>query len=473
MSPPSDSQSRPVDDAASAALATAKEIIAAQQAQIEVLKELVASLTSRVAELERQLGQTSTNSGQPPSSDGLQKPPRTQSLRAPSGKKSGGQRGHPGKTLRQVENPDAATDHFPETCTGCGAALNETMATGHAARQVFDLPDPKPLLVTEHRAHTCRCSRCGTQTKAAFPESVTAPAQYGPRIEAFVLYLQPPVTAREALGHADGRPLQREADHRDHRPDQPGLCRTVSGLCRYTARASGQGTGQAHGRNRLPRRRQDAVAARCIDFPAGILSRLIETRQPDGERLRNCRARPLEAVLHNERRAARAVQRASPARVEGPGRDREGKLGRPDATSAADSLQRGARGGRDAETGADYYDRAALRCDRRRGTGAPRGATRAGESRQTRTSAATSGTQPAAAPSHPQAGRASLSDRPDRAIHQQPGRAGRANDESAAENLGRLSIRRRCEKLCHDPLRPLDCKKARVELDRGLDERSV
>src|SRR5215213_4235925 len=75
MSPPSDSQSRPVDDAASAALATAKEIIAAQQAQIEVLKELVASLTSRVAELERQLGQNSTNSGKPPSSDGLQKPP--------------------------------------------------------------------------------------------------------------------------------------------------------------------------------------------------------------------------------------------------------------------------------------------------------------------------------------------------------------------------------------------------------------
>jgi transposase len=190
MSPPSACQSRPVDAAASAALATAKEIIAAQQAHIEVLQALVASLTSRVAELERQLGQNSTNSGKPPSSDGLQKPPRTQSLREPSGKKSGGQRGHPGKTLRQVENPDAATDHFPETCTGCGAALNETMATDHAARQVFDLPDPKPLLVTEHRAHTCRCSRCGTQTKAAFPESVTAPAQYGPRIEAFVLSLQ-------------------------------------------------------------------------------------------------------------------------------------------------------------------------------------------------------------------------------------------------------------------------------------------
>jgi hypothetical protein len=63
------------------------------------------------------------------------------------------------------------------------------MATDHVARQVFDLPEPKPLIVTEHRAHGCRCTACGTQTRAAFPEGVAAPVQYGKRIEAFVLYL--------------------------------------------------------------------------------------------------------------------------------------------------------------------------------------------------------------------------------------------------------------------------------------------
>ena len=63
------------------------------------------------------------------------------------------------------------------------------MATGHVARQVFDLPEPTPLIVTEHRAHDCRCLSCGTQTRAAFPEGVTAPVQYGKRIGAFVLYL--------------------------------------------------------------------------------------------------------------------------------------------------------------------------------------------------------------------------------------------------------------------------------------------
>ena len=63
------------------------------------------------------------------------------------------------------------------------------MATDHVARQVFDLPEPTPLIVTEHRAHDCRCVTCGTRTRAAFPEGVSAPVQYGERISAFVLYL--------------------------------------------------------------------------------------------------------------------------------------------------------------------------------------------------------------------------------------------------------------------------------------------
>ena len=77
----------------------------------------------------------------------------------------------------------------PSTCTACGAALTAAMATDHVARQVFDLPEPQPLIVTEHRAHGCRCAACGTETRAAFPEDVTAPVQYGARIAAVVLYL--------------------------------------------------------------------------------------------------------------------------------------------------------------------------------------------------------------------------------------------------------------------------------------------
>jgi len=147
-----------------------------------------ALLAARIAELERRLGLNSGNSSKPPSSDGLKKPKRTSSLREPSDKPTGGQKGHPGCTLERRATPDAIVNHFPTTCTGCGAPLDAATSTGHAARQVFDLPEPQPLLVTEHRAHQCQCA-CGTQTRADFPEDVRAPVQYGARITGIVLYL--------------------------------------------------------------------------------------------------------------------------------------------------------------------------------------------------------------------------------------------------------------------------------------------
>ena len=163
-----------------------EELIALIQAQaVEI-----AALKARIAELERRLGLNSSNSGKPPSSDGLKKPARVRSLREKSERKPGGQKGHCGETLRQTAEPDDIEDHFPPACAECGAALTPDMAQeGHAARQVFDLPEPKPLIVTEHRAYTCRCAACGATTRAAFPEGVNAPVQYGARIAAFVVYL--------------------------------------------------------------------------------------------------------------------------------------------------------------------------------------------------------------------------------------------------------------------------------------------
>src|SRR5271166_2837538 len=187
MTPPVDIHT-PEDDAAG--VAGYQALVAELRAQNAALLAQNAALVAHVAELERQLGLNSANSGKPPSSDGLKKKQaRVSSLRERSGKKTGGQTGHPGKTLSRTEAPDVTIDHFPNTCTGCGAALSEAMATGHTARQVVDLPEPRPLIVTEHRAHQCRCTACGTQTRAVFPEGVTAPVQYGARIAAFVVYL--------------------------------------------------------------------------------------------------------------------------------------------------------------------------------------------------------------------------------------------------------------------------------------------
>jgi hypothetical protein len=57
--------------------------------------------------LERELGRNSSNSGKPPSSDGLKNPTRTASLlRETTDKKTGGQPGHKGRTLARREKPD-------------------------------------------------------------------------------------------------------------------------------------------------------------------------------------------------------------------------------------------------------------------------------------------------------------------------------------------------------------------------------
>jgi transposase len=185
MAPPEDTPCREDDTAAASSAA----VVEALRVENALLRAENLALTGRLAELERRLGLNSSNSGKPPSSDGLKKPPRVSSLREPSGKKTGGQQGHPGETLCRVEKPDATIDHYPEICAACGEPLTAVMATGHTARQVFDLPEPQPLIVTEHRAHGCRCATCGTQTRAAFPAGVSAPVQYGKRIGAIVLYL--------------------------------------------------------------------------------------------------------------------------------------------------------------------------------------------------------------------------------------------------------------------------------------------
>ncbi len=76
-------------------------IIKALQEQNKALQEQVKMLLARVSELERRLGLNSTNSSKPPSSDGLRKP-NPRSLRKKGEKKSGGQPGHKGETLKQV-----------------------------------------------------------------------------------------------------------------------------------------------------------------------------------------------------------------------------------------------------------------------------------------------------------------------------------------------------------------------------------
>jgi transposase len=161
-------------------------LVVEQSGVIEGLRAEVVELRAEVAELKRRLAQNSRNSSRPPSSDGLSKPP-PKSLRRPSGRKQGGQPGHRGGNLEQVAVADEVIDHVPSVCEGCHGDLSDSASVGHFARQVFDLPELR-LRSSEHRAHTRRCG-CGHETTAMFPDAVSAPAQYGPRVRALGLYL--------------------------------------------------------------------------------------------------------------------------------------------------------------------------------------------------------------------------------------------------------------------------------------------
>src|SRR5260370_1591309 len=79
--------------------------VEALRAAVALLREEVGVLRAENKELQRRLGLDSSNSGKPPSSDGYRKKPKPANLREKTGKKSGGQAGHQGTTLRQGGNP--------------------------------------------------------------------------------------------------------------------------------------------------------------------------------------------------------------------------------------------------------------------------------------------------------------------------------------------------------------------------------
>ncbi|MGH2485257.1 MAG: IS66 family transposase [Ktedonobacterales bacterium] len=190
-----------------------------QQAQSQLqrlnegLQARVTQLEARVRELEARLAKDSHNSGKPPSSDGLKRQlPRTRSLRRASGKRTGGQLGHPGETLQLVTEADGVVEHRPSVCAACQTPLAAgAEVVGMKRRQVRDLP-PVRLQVTEHQALRVRCPTCRQVSDGAFPAEAPSRAQYGPRLRALAVYLVehqllPYERACEVLADVCGAPL--------------------------------------------------------------------------------------------------------------------------------------------------------------------------------------------------------------------------------------------------------------------------
>lgn len=162
--------------------------IARLQKQMSKERHLSFQLSRRNSELEARISKDSHNSSRPPSTD-HPAIKRTRSLRRPSGRRPGGQVGHPGRTRPLSSHPWRVILHRPPKCRRCLAALTPAQTISHEKRQVIELV-PARLRVTEHRAEVRRCTQCGEKTKGEFPKEVCAPVQYGTSVKARALYLQ-------------------------------------------------------------------------------------------------------------------------------------------------------------------------------------------------------------------------------------------------------------------------------------------
>lgn len=160
--------------------------IGSLQEHEKVLQGQIDCLQERVKTLQRQQAKDSHNSSLPPSSDRFVRAPK--SLRHTSGKKAGGQKGHRGHYLRQAEIPDEILIHPVLFCNSCRYDLRTQHASVPERRQVIDLPVQR-LWITEHRVEEKQCPRCFHVTRADFPTSVKAPAQYGTSIQSLATYL--------------------------------------------------------------------------------------------------------------------------------------------------------------------------------------------------------------------------------------------------------------------------------------------
>ena len=355
---------------------------------------------------------------------------------------------------------------------GAARAWIRTRASATVARQVFDLPDPRPLVVTEHRAHDCRCADCGAQTRAVFPEGVNAPVQYGPRIGAFVLYLL----------HYQLLPEKRLVELM---ADLLGVTLAAATIARISRDFARRFQGFANVvRDHIaaaPVKHMDETGfriggkTRWLHVACTALLTFYHVCTKRGSLLANVAGivvhdhwKPyytMPGVLHALCNAHHVRELKALVEIEKEEWARKMQRLLRRACHAANLAH------------ANEEGRATLRCRRRRRVGLPYrpGAPRAirdGRTKTARPCASPNRAQSSLASGGPQAGHAALPSRPGGPLHQQSGRARRPHDEVAPENLRRVPFDRRRHGLRAHPLIPINRQEARLGHHRRPDRRS-
>jgi len=163
-----------------------KQVLAYLTNEVETLKQRVVFLEEENRYLREQLKGNSSNSSQPPSSDS--RAFKAEKPHNQSGKKRGGQKGHPGysRQLIEVDKCQKVIDYLPQECSKCANKLEGTDPNPQR-HQVVELPPIEPY-VEEHRLHQLECNNCGELTRAKLPAEVSQ-SGYGVRVVAIAAIL--------------------------------------------------------------------------------------------------------------------------------------------------------------------------------------------------------------------------------------------------------------------------------------------
>lgn len=127
----------------------------------------------------------SSNSSIPPSQESIaaRELRRTNSLRKPSGKPSGGQPGHKGQTLKSIAEPDRIIKHEPSFCKCCGRPLAGIPYRKIRKTQIVDI---KLVVETTEDQYYEKVCECGCVNNCDAPN---CRIKYGDNLRALVTYL--------------------------------------------------------------------------------------------------------------------------------------------------------------------------------------------------------------------------------------------------------------------------------------------
>ncbi len=155
--------------------------------KVDQLSKEVEVLRAENIELISRLNKNSQNSSKPPSSDGYKK--NNINSRQKSNRKSGGQKGHKGSTLRLSKNPDEIIEHYPLKCTHCSKFKECKETFSYCRNQVHDIVRPV-FKITEHRTFSGKCCEDNAFVKGCSPLKTSTPVSYGENIRTLVILLK-------------------------------------------------------------------------------------------------------------------------------------------------------------------------------------------------------------------------------------------------------------------------------------------